>query len=178
MVIWASDNGPETMSGVGQDFGAQSDSGPFRGEFPSGWEGAIRTPCIISWPGHTQVGVSNEIVSILDFYRTFANLVGAAQLVPTNRAIDSVDQTALFVGDCHVAAQFRHSDLGRLASGKISKSISRSTRLLEEMWFSQARMQCMGPRWRSSSRGYLALKMIQRKCGTWWCPIRGSSRWV
>ena len=67
IVVWASDNGPETMSGVGVDFGGQSDSGPFRGEFPSGWEGAIRVPCIITWPGHTRPGrVSNEMVSILD----------------------------------------------------------------------------------------------------------------
>ncbi len=34
IVIFTSDNGPETMLGPGTDYGAQSDSGPFRGEFP------------------------------------------------------------------------------------------------------------------------------------------------
>ena len=76
---FASDNGPETMAGIGIQYGGQSDSGPFRGEFPSAWEGALRVPAIIRWPGHTQPGrVSNEIVSILDFYSTFANIAGGA----------------------------------------------------------------------------------------------------
>jgi hypothetical protein len=38
--------------------------------------------------------VSNEIVSILDFYRTFARAADAADRVPTDRPIDSLDQTA------------------------------------------------------------------------------------
>ena len=42
IVVFASDNGPQTLYGVGIDYGGQADTGPFRGEFPSGWEGAIR----------------------------------------------------------------------------------------------------------------------------------------
>lgn len=100
IVVFASDNGPQTLWGAGIDFGGQSDSGPFRAEFPSAWEGAIRVPGIIRWPGHTTPGrVSNEIVSILDFYRTLANVAGAANLVPTDRAIDSLDQTAFLFGN-------------------------------------------------------------------------------
>lgn len=99
IVVFASDNGPETLQGPGIKYGAQSDSGPFRGEFPSGWEGAIRVPAIIRWPGKVPAGkVSNEIVSILDFYRTFANIAGATDRVPTDRPIDGVDQTAFFLG--------------------------------------------------------------------------------
>jgi arylsulfatase len=99
IVVWTSDNGPETLSGITVDFGAQSDSGPFRGEFPSAWEGAIRTPCIVRWPGYVAPGsVSNEIVSILDFYRTFANVIGASHLVPTDRPIDSIDQSGFLFG--------------------------------------------------------------------------------
>jgi arylsulfatase A-like enzyme len=99
IVIFASDNGPETFHGTGIDYGGQSDTGPFRGEFPSAWEGAIRTPCIVRWAGHTQPGrVSNEIVSLLDFYRTFAGLAGASAKVPTDRPIDSIDQTDFLFG--------------------------------------------------------------------------------
>lgn len=99
IVVFASDNGPQTMRGTGVDYGGQSDSGPFRGEFPSAWEGAIRTPCIIRWPGRTSAGrVSNEIVSLLDFYRTFASLAGASAKVPTDRAIDSIDQVDFLFG--------------------------------------------------------------------------------
>jgi arylsulfatase len=100
IVVFTSDNGPQTFQGVGIDFGGHSDSGPFRGEFPSGWEGAIRTPCIIRWPGRTRPGrVSNAILSIQDFYRTFAAAAGAADRVPTDRAIDSIDQSAFLFGD-------------------------------------------------------------------------------
>ena len=99
IVVWTSDNGPESLQGPGIMYGAQADTGPFRGEFPSGWEGAIRTPCIIRWPGHIQAGrKSNEIVSMLDFYRTFADIAGASDKVPTDRPIDSIDQTDFLMG--------------------------------------------------------------------------------
>ena len=99
IVVWTSDNGPQTHLGPGFPFGAAGDPGPFRGEFPSAWEGAIRTPCIIRWPGQVKPGrVSNEIVSILDFYRTFAHVAGATERVPTDRPIDSIDQTDFLLG--------------------------------------------------------------------------------
>lgn len=100
IVVFTSDNGPQTFQGIGVDFGGQSDSGPFRGEFPSGWEGAVRVPCVVRWPGHTKPGrVSNQIVSLLDFYRTFAKVAGAEDRVPTDRAIDSADQSGFLFGD-------------------------------------------------------------------------------
>lgn len=99
IVVWASDNGPETLQGIGVQYGAQADSGPFRGEFPSAWEGAIRVPAIVRWPGHVPAGrSSNEIVSIADFYATFATIADVKDRIPKDRAIDSVDQTALFLG--------------------------------------------------------------------------------
>lgn len=99
IVVWISDNGPCTYLGPNVPFGAGGDPGPFRGEIPSGWEGAIRVPGIIRWPGQIAPGrVSNEIVSGLDFYRTFARIVGAADKVPEDRPIDSIDQTDFFLG--------------------------------------------------------------------------------
>lgn len=99
IVVFTSDNGPETHVGNNIAYGAMSDSGPFRGEFPSGWEGAIRTPFIVRWPGKVTPGrTSNEIVSMLDMYRTFANVAGASNRVPTDRPIDSIDQTDFLFG--------------------------------------------------------------------------------
>jgi len=104
IIVWTSDNGPETLQGISTAFGGQSDSGPFRGEFPSGWEGAIRVPCIIRWPGRIRPGrVSNEIVSILDFYRTFATVICAEHLVPRDRAIDSIDQADFLFGEKEIS---------------------------------------------------------------------------
>jgi arylsulfatase A-like enzyme len=99
IVIFASDNGPETMAGIGIQYGGQSDSGPFRGEFPSAWEGAIRVPAIVRWPGRTQPGrVSNEVISILDFYSSLATVAGGANRVPSDRPIDSIDQSDFLFG--------------------------------------------------------------------------------
>lgn len=100
IIVFTSDNGPQTFQGVGIEFGGHADSGPFRGEFTSGWEGAIRTPCVIRWPGRTKPGrVSNQIVSLMDFYRTFAGVAGAKDRVPVDRPIDSIDQTDFLFGD-------------------------------------------------------------------------------
>ena len=51
----------------------------------------------MQWLNHTWLLLSQ--ISILDFFRTFANVAGASHLVPTNRAIDSIDQTKFFFGD-------------------------------------------------------------------------------
>ncbi len=99
IVIWASDNGPETHQGVNVQYGGQGDSGPFRSEFPSAWEGAVRTPSIVRWPGKIKAGfVTNEIVSILDFYRTLATSAGAESKIPTDRPIDGLDLTDFLLG--------------------------------------------------------------------------------
>ncbi|APD06212.1 arylsulfatase [Flavobacteriaceae bacterium UJ101] len=99
IIVWASDNGPETLMTSDNVIGGQSDSGPFRGEFPSGWEGAIRTPCIIKWKGNIPEGrKSNEIVSMLDFYSTFAHIVDAEDKIPTDRAMDSFNMLNFFTG--------------------------------------------------------------------------------
>jgi arylsulfatase len=106
IVVWTSDNGPETHVGNNIAYGAMSDTGPFRGEFPSGWEGAFRVPFIVRWPGHTRPGrVSNEIVSLLDMYRTFARVAGASKRVPTDRPIDSIDQANFLFGDQEKSAR-------------------------------------------------------------------------
>jgi arylsulfatase len=106
LVVWASDNGPQTHQGPGIPYGPAGDTGPFRGEFASAWEGAIRVPGMIRWPGRIQAGrVSNEIVSVLDFYRTFARLAGSPERVPADRAIDSVDQVDFLLGQQQKSAR-------------------------------------------------------------------------
>jgi len=95
IVIWASDNGPIQVPSMG----VQGDSGPWRGFLGTPYEGQLRVPCVIRWPRRVDPGrASDEIVSIMDFYATFANIVGAKEHIPTDRAIDSVDQTALLLG--------------------------------------------------------------------------------
>ena len=95
IVVWASDNGPVLIPSIGP----QADSGPWRGCLGTAYEGQLRTPCIVRWPGRVPAAaVSNEIFSVMDFYRTFATLAGAAERVPQDRAIDSCDQSDVLLG--------------------------------------------------------------------------------
>jgi len=75
------------------------DAGPLRGAKGSTWEGGVRVPGIIRWPGPVPAGkTSDAIVSTLDVLPTFAALAGAKEKVPDDRTIDGVDQSALFLG--------------------------------------------------------------------------------
>jgi arylsulfatase len=90
--IFTADNGPEMVPTH------QGWSGPWRGSYFTGLEGSLRVPFLIRWPGKIQAGaVSNEIVHEIDLFATFANIVGGR--VPTDRKMDSIDQTAFFLGE-------------------------------------------------------------------------------
>jgi len=100
LLVFASDNGPsgEAFREFGNrgspDMGSP---GPFRGELGEVTEGSIRTFCFIRWPGHVKPGTSSyAMFSIMDFFPTFAGIIGAK--VPTDRPIDGVDQIDVLLG--------------------------------------------------------------------------------
>ena len=89
--IFTSDNGPE-MTEPWNGW-----SGPWRGTYFTALEGSLRVPFILRWPGKVPVGrMSNEIVHEMDLFPTIAAIVGGK--VPTDRAIDGVDQSGFFLG--------------------------------------------------------------------------------
>jgi len=91
VVVFTSDNGPEAT------WPWQGSSGPWRGYYFTHMEGSLRTPFIIRWPNRIPAGrVSNEIVHEVDTFTTFAAFAGAK--IPTDRAIDGVDQTDFLLG--------------------------------------------------------------------------------
>jgi arylsulfatase len=93
VVLYLSDNGPDSAHHPQGSF-----AGPFRGYLGSAFEGSVRTPMIVRWPGRVPEGAAtNEIVSILDVFPTLAGFAGAK--VPDDRAIDGVDQSALWLGE-------------------------------------------------------------------------------
>ena len=51
IVVWASDNAAGTL--LSEPMGS---SGYWRGTFGGGWEGSIRTPAMVRWPGHIPAG--------------------------------------------------------------------------------------------------------------------------
>jgi arylsulfatase A-like enzyme len=89
--VFTSDNGPEMIEPW------TGWSGPWRGTYFTALEGSLRVPFIIRWPGKIAPGrVSNEIVHEMDVFPTLARVVGAK--VPTDRAIDGVDQLDFMMG--------------------------------------------------------------------------------
>ncbi len=100
IVVFCSDNGPqgEVVRELGNlqtpDMG---NSGPFRGELGEATEGSIRTVAMIRWPGHIKAAsTSYQMFSIMDFFPTFAHIVGGK--MPKDRPIDGVDQTDVLLG--------------------------------------------------------------------------------
>jgi arylsulfatase len=96
IVILSSDNGG---GGAVLQVGPGS-NGPWRGDFMNTpFEGSMRVPAMIRWPGKVPAGVvTNEILAAVDWLPTLAGMVGASKLVPKDRPIDGVDASAFMLG--------------------------------------------------------------------------------
>jgi arylsulfatase len=77
-----------------------STNGPWRGDFMNTpFEGSMRVPGIIRWPGKIPAGVvTNEMLAAVDWLPTFAGMVGASNLVPKDRPIDGIDASGFMLG--------------------------------------------------------------------------------
>lgn len=65
-IVWfMSDNGPWVLKG---DEGGSG--GIFRDGKGSTWEGGVRVPCFVSWPGHLSGQVNDEIITSMDVFST------------------------------------------------------------------------------------------------------------
>ncbi len=94
IVIWVSDDGASSLTGPSASRGGSN--GMWASELGDGREGSLRTPAMIKWPGKIKPSKSNGMVSIHDFFTTLGNIIGAD--IPTDRAIDGIDQTDFFLG--------------------------------------------------------------------------------
>ncbi|MCH7556922.1 MAG: sulfatase-like hydrolase/transferase [Planctomycetes bacterium] len=80
LVIFMSDNGANK---TGNNF-------PFSGYKGNLFEGGIRVPCIVKWPGVLEEGmVSNQACMTLDFSRSIVRAAGTKP--PRNRPFDGID---------------------------------------------------------------------------------------
>lgn len=97
-IILASDNGPVTTDWRHWwEINLYGDTGGLRGRKADLYEGGIRVPAIIRWPGHVEPGtVSDEPVIGYDLLPTLATIVGFD--VPTDRPIDGEDFSPIFAG--------------------------------------------------------------------------------
>ena len=74
IVVFTTDNGAETITFP--DGGTT----PFKGGKLSTWEGGMRAPALVRWPGVIKPGtIKNDIFASLDWLPTFVNIAGGAK---------------------------------------------------------------------------------------------------
>jgi arylsulfatase A-like enzyme len=80
LVILTSDNGPVLDDGYKDDanekIGPHKPAGPLRAGKYSSFEGGTRVPFIVRWPARVKAGVSDALISQVDFCATLAALTG------------------------------------------------------------------------------------------------------
>ncbi|MDB4353944.1 sulfatase-like hydrolase/transferase [Akkermansiaceae bacterium] len=97
LVIFTSDNGPETLARYSRAKNSFGSAAPLRGMKLWTTEAGFRVPGMISWPGVIEPGQTSSLpVSSLDFLPTFLQL--AAQDAPENRTLDGTSILSIFQG--------------------------------------------------------------------------------
>lgn len=111
IVVYTSDNGAY------QYMWPEGGTTPFRGDKGTTWEGGVRAPCVIRWPGAPGGRVSSEIVDMTDLLPTLAAAAGETGVVDKLKEgasyggrdykvhLDGFDQTALFSGNSEESAR-------------------------------------------------------------------------
>jgi arylsulfatase A-like enzyme len=91
MIILTSDNGPVLDDGYDDEavtaLNGHTPWGPLRGGKYSAFEAGTRVPFLVSWPAMIKPGVSDAMVSQLDFIASFASMLKTK--VPADDATDS-----------------------------------------------------------------------------------------
>ncbi|HKQ39279.1 MAG TPA: arylsulfatase [Verrucomicrobiae bacterium] len=98
IIFFTSDNGPHKEGGVKPEF--FNSSGGLRGIKRDMYEGGIRVPMIVRWPGKVPAGkVSDQVWAFWDFLPTAAEIAGEAAItnVPTNH-IDGISMLPTLLG--------------------------------------------------------------------------------
>lgn len=101
LVVFTSDNGPWLVK---KEHGGSA--GPLRNGKGTVFEGGVREPCVIRWPGRIAAAtVTDEPVINLDLFPTFVHLAGGT--VPGNLPLDGRDiGPLLFDGGGHSDREF------------------------------------------------------------------------
>lgn len=101
MIVFSSDNGPETLTARYREAYQHYSAWKFRGMKRDNWEGGHRVPFVVSWPAAVPSGtICERFVELADFMATAADIVGVG--LPENAAEDSRSILSLLKGDFEV----------------------------------------------------------------------------
>lgn len=131
IVVLSSDNATGGLSGgAGANGGS---NGPFRGDFfYTPFEGSMRVPAIVRWPGKFAEGqVTSEMFAAVDWLPTLASLVGSANLVPDDRPIDGKDVSAFMLGKSKTTGREDYMFFG--TDGKLMSVKWRNYKMINRM---------------------------------------------
>lgn len=105
LILFTSDNGPMT--------GAKNpgSAGPWRGRKADLYEGGVRQPLIVRWPGHAKPGTSDaaSVVNAVDMLPTLASIGGAAK----PKGVDGIDVSVAFQGKPITSRPDIYTHIGR-----------------------------------------------------------------
>jgi arylsulfatase len=99
--IFTADNGPEATgyesTSITTETPINGSPGPWRSTLFTSYEGALRVPFAMRWPGKIKAGrSSDEIVHAMDLYPTLAKIAGG--VVPDDRPMDGIEMTDFLLG--------------------------------------------------------------------------------
>ncbi len=89
VIFFLNDNGGQTLHEC-------ADNSPLRGRKGQLYEGGVRVPLVVAWPGRLAAGSYEPPVSSLDVFATAAALAGSRS--PVGRVVDGVDLLPFLAG--------------------------------------------------------------------------------
>ncbi len=85
IIVFTSDNGPLYGELGGTDTEFFNSAGGLRGRKGSLFEGGIRVPCLVRWPGKIRPGTKSErVTGFEDWVSTLLELIGQGKYIPKN----------------------------------------------------------------------------------------------
>jgi arylsulfatase A-like enzyme len=130
IVVFTSDNGSR-----GRDGGSNA---PLRGAKGTTWEGGMRVPCIVRWPGHVAAGrTSDELVASIDLFATLGAMGGAE--LPADRTIDGIDVSDVLLDAAAGSPRdafwyYRMNDLEAVRSGCWKLHVAKAGTAVHELY--------------------------------------------
>jgi len=136
LAIFTSDNGPwlnlpARMLQKGIEPWHAGSPGPLRGSKGNTYEGGMRVPCIMRWPGRIpRQQISEDIATTMDIYTTIITAAGGR--IPSDRTIDGKNIMPMLEGKAPSPRKefyyFRSNNLEAVRQGKWKLRLARHAR--------------------------------------------------